>query len=92
MFHNQGFQLWTISSDVAATSHGSNHIKLKYCKTTLTAMKKRPKYLLDQRIMTQSQQNWLAKLLGYEFEIIYKAGATNQVVDALSRKENDKEI
>lgn len=44
MFHNQGFQLWTISSDVAATSHGSNHIKLKYCKTTLTAMKKRPKF------------------------------------------------
>lgn len=34
-------------------------------------------YLLEQRITTQNQQNCLAKLLGYEFEIIYKVGASN---------------
>lgn len=29
---------------------------------------------LEQRITTQNQQNWLAKLLGYEFDIVYKVG------------------
>ncbi|KOM51585.1 hypothetical protein LR48_Vigan09g024400 [Vigna angularis] len=44
------------------------------------------KYLLEQRITTQSQQNWLAKLMGYEFEIVYRKGSMNQAADALSRK------
>lgn len=30
------------------------------------------KQLLQQRISTRNQQNWLAKLLGYIFEIVYK--------------------
>jgi hypothetical protein len=30
-------------------------------------------------------------MLGYEFEIIYKKGKQNMVVDALSRKEEDTE-
>lgn len=47
-------------------------------------------YLLEQRITTQNQQNWIAKLLGYDFEIVYKSGVTNKVVDDLSRKEKDK--
>lgn len=29
------------------------------------------KYLLQQRITTADQQNWLAKLLGYQFEEVY---------------------
>ena len=41
MLQNQGFKFWTTSHDVAATSHCSNHIKLRYCKTTLTAMQAR---------------------------------------------------
>jgi len=36
------------------------------------------RYLLEQRITTQNQQNWLAKLLRYEFDIIYKQGVTNK--------------
>ncbi|KOM58401.1 hypothetical protein LR48_Vigan11g143500 [Vigna angularis] len=47
------------------------------------------KYLLEQRITMQNQQNWIAKLLGYDFEIVYKSGVTNKVADALSRKEED---
>lgn len=44
------------------------------------------RYLLEQRITTQNQQNWIAKLLGYDFDIIYRSGVTNKVADALSRK------
>ena len=32
------------------------------------------KYLLEQRIATSEQQKWVAKLLGYNYEIIYKPG------------------
>ncbi|XP_017425527.2 transposon Ty3-G Gag-Pol polyprotein [Vigna angularis] len=55
------------------------------------------RYLLEQRITTHNQQNWIAKLLGYDFEIIYKVGTTNRVADALSRRDEgvndeDKEL
>ena len=40
--------------------------------------------LLQQRITTGSQQNGLAKLLGYNFEIVYKPGLENKGADALS--------
>lgn len=44
------------------------------------------KFLLDQRIGTPTQQRWLIKLLGYDFEVRYKKGKENYVVDALSRQ------
>ena len=40
---------------------------------------------MEQRISTMDQQNWIAKLLGYTFEIVYKAGSENKGADALSR-------
>ena len=43
------------------------------------------KYLLEQRITTQEQQKWVAKLLGYDYEILYKPGQKNYTTDALSR-------
>lgn len=43
------------------------------------------KQLLSQTLTTPAQQNWAAKLLGYEFEIMYKDGKTNKAADALSR-------
>ncbi|KAL4589487.1 hypothetical protein LXL04_002394 [Taraxacum kok-saghyz] len=42
------------------------------------------RHLLDQRIMTPDQQNWLAKLMGYTFTILYKLGRDNSAADALS--------
>ncbi|KHN43757.1 hypothetical protein glysoja_041024, partial [Glycine soja] len=43
------------------------------------------KQLMQQRIITAEQQNWAAKLLGFDFEIIYKQGRLNKGADALSR-------
>lgn len=40
---------------------------------------------MTQIIQTPEQQFYLAKLLGYSYEIIYKPGAQNRVADALSR-------
>jgi len=51
---------------------------------TVCIYQKSLEYLLEQRITTQSQQNWLAKLLGCEFDIVYKPGVTNKVTNALS--------
>lgn len=47
------------------------------------------KFLLHQRISTPDQQNWVAKLLGYDFEIQYKPGRENRAADALSRRADD---
>jgi hypothetical protein len=45
------------------------------------------KYFLEQRIFSEEQQKWVTNMLGYDFEIIYKKGKKNVVVDALSRKD-----
>lgn len=45
------------------------------------------KFLLEQRLNTPFQQVWMARLMGFDFEIHYKEGVTNVAVDALSRKQ-----
>jgi len=49
------------------------------------------KDLLLQKIQTLEQQKWASKLQGFNFEIFYKPGKHNQVVDALSRKIDEKQ-
>nr|KYP60178.1 Transposon Ty3-I Gag-Pol polyprotein [Cajanus cajan] len=43
------------------------------------------KYLLTQAVQTQEQHNWMIKLQGYTFDILYWPGRENIVADALSR-------
>lgn len=42
-------------------------------------------HMLEQKIITPEQQKFVAKLMGYEFEILYRPGRQNSVADALSR-------
>ena len=49
------------------------------------------KYFLEQILSSEEQQKWVTKMLGYDFEIIYKKGKQNVVADALSRKDEDVE-
>lgn len=44
------------------------------------------KFMLEQRVITPEQQKWVAKLLGYDYEIAYKPGRDNFAADALSRR------
>jgi hypothetical protein len=43
------------------------------------------KYLLDQRLSTVPQHQWLSKL--FDFEVEYRSGRLNVAADALSRRD-----
>jgi hypothetical protein len=51
------------------------------------------KYFLEQKVSSPEKHKWLTKMFRYDYEIIYKKGKENVVVDALSRKyEEDKSL
>jgi hypothetical protein len=49
------------------------------------------KYLLDQRLSTVPQHQWISKLFGFDFTVEYRPGRLNTVADALSRCDADDE-
>jgi hypothetical protein len=50
------------------------------------------KFLLDQRLAMIPQHHWVGKLLGFDFTVEYKPGATNTVADALSRRDTEEGV
>lgn len=45
------------------------------------------RFVLDQRLTTIPQHQWVSKFLGFDFVVEYKPGALNMVADALSRRD-----
>ena len=45
------------------------------------------KFLLDQRLSTVPQHQWISKLFGFDFSVEYRPGRLNIVADALSRRD-----
>lgn len=46
------------------------------------------KFLLDQRLSTVPQHQWLSKLFGFDFDVEYRPGRLNTVAVALSRRDD----
>jgi hypothetical protein len=49
-------------------------------------------FLGDQQLQSDLQKKAMTKLMGLQFQIVYKKGAENVVVDALSRKSSILEL
>jgi hypothetical protein len=47
------------------------------------------KFLLDQRMSTVPQHQWLSKLFGFDFAVEYRPQRLNSVADVLSRRDED---
>lgn len=47
------------------------------------------KYLLEQQITIAAQEKWLTKLVGIDYEVVYRKEKENVVVDALSRRNDE---
>jgi hypothetical protein len=48
------------------------------------------RFFLEQRVVTPKQQRWVSKLLGYDYEIMYRIGRTNSAAGGLSRRHSSK--
>jgi hypothetical protein len=48
------------------------------------------KFLLDQRLSTVPQHQWISKLFGFDFSMEYRPGRLNTVADALSRRDTEE--
>jgi hypothetical protein len=47
------------------------------------------KFLLDQRLSTVPQHQWLSKLFGFDFTVEYRPERLNSAADALSRRDEE---
>lgn len=63
---------------------------LSHAPFTIKIDQKNIKHILEQRLNTLFQHAWVSKLIGFEFDILYKEGNNNKAADALSRKPRAK--
>ncbi|KAL4379068.1 hypothetical protein GQ457_02G036740 [Hibiscus cannabinus] len=47
------------------------------------------RFLAENQAITPAQQKWVAKMMGLDYEVVYKKGTHNVVADTLSRKPAD---
>ncbi|PNY06838.1 retrotransposon-related protein [Trifolium pratense] len=71
---------------VYATQKWSTYLAYTCRHFIIKTDQKSIKFMLEQSLNTPFQQVWMAKLMGYDFEIHYKEGVNNNAADALSRK------
>lgn len=63
------------------------------CVTFITRTdQKSLKYLMEQKLSTPLQHNYLAKLMGFTYKIEYKKGKENGAADTLFRREEQSEL
>ena len=55
-------------------------------KFTILIDQKSQKFLTGQRLLAEDQFKWTSKLMGFDFDIVYKPGCENKAADALSRR------
>jgi transposase InsO family protein len=48
------------------------------------------KFMLDQRLSTIPQHQWISKLFGFDFRVEFQPGRLNTVADALSRRDTEE--
>lgn len=62
------------------------HAYLVGCHFKISTDHQSLRFLSDQVAITPFQLRWVAKMLGYNFEVSYRKGINNKVADALSRQ------
>ncbi|GJU41624.1 gypsy/ty3 retroelement polyprotein [Tanacetum coccineum] len=95
VLQQDGHPIAYLSKSLAPKHHSIPTYEKEFLAVLLALKKWRRyllKYLLDQRITTSDQIKWLPKLMGYDYEVVYKHGKDNVVADALSRREDVGEL
>jgi hypothetical protein len=59
------------------------------CSFTVRTDHRSLKYILDQRLTTIPQHQWVTKLFGYDLDVVYNPGKHNWAADALSRRDEE---